>query len=751
MKINKPLALLPLMVCQAWTYAEEMPHRAEIKPVEVRAKSVKAFSEASGEQLHDRANLGLLGLANTFTSPISVVRYDDKAFADKAPRNVVDVIAKTDASTMNFGGEGNTISGLYVRNLQIDARQFSVNGLAGLYSTYNSPTAAVASAQLIKGASTAVVGMDAEGASGASVNIETKRAGEKPAYRIGLAWFGSSRLQPAFDIGRRFGANQEWGIRATGIFRKGDMPRTGFTENNKELAVGADYRGEKWKIGADLMYTKRATEGGRARIQDMQTLWTAENGFTMPAAPNGKTNLIPKWSAQTTEDKTAMATFEYAADHGVIYSGGAGYMESVYQGSFTQLAAMVPGAKYRTSGNCAPGSGAKFTYTAKEGDYCGAAPRAIDYLSRTSSATLKARGRFDTGPVSHQWSAAVDYVERHRDFHRSTPAAAGRFMTSLYAPDFPIAPEFGPLKEQNVHETFTAPSLAVADNMSFADGKFRLTLGSRLQYVKQANHASSSNKQEKRVSKRAVSPLLAAVWQPEPDTIVYANYMRDLEPGKVVDNEDAVNNGQTLAPAKTSQVEIGVRKNWHKGLLTSSAAIYRIFRPSAYLNSDKVFAYGGQERNSGLELNVYANLLDKTLRPSLGISFQRAELRDFKAFNSNEMYNGTQQVTSPRIIVKAGVEWETPFVKGLALNAYAQHYGKSYINAANTSSLPSYTTVDFGAKYQMSVGKGRLTVRGAVENAFNQAYWQVQRGRYDRSFAVVGMPRTFWLKADYDF
>ena len=75
---------------------------------------------------------------------------------------------------MNFGGETNTISGVYVRNLQLDARQISVNGLAGLYSTYNTPTAGVAAAQLIKGASTATTGMDPEGSAGASMNVENQ-------------------------------------------------------------------------------------------------------------------------------------------------------------------------------------------------------------------------------------------------------------------------------------------------------------------------------------------------------------------------------------------------------------------------------------------------------------------------------------------------------------------------------------------------------------------------------------------------
>lgn len=64
------------------------------------------------------------------------MNYDEKAFADKEPRNIVDVLAKTDASVMNFGGESATLQGVYVRGLQLGARQFSVNGLAGLYSAY---------------------------------------------------------------------------------------------------------------------------------------------------------------------------------------------------------------------------------------------------------------------------------------------------------------------------------------------------------------------------------------------------------------------------------------------------------------------------------------------------------------------------------------------------------------------------------------------------------------------------------------
>ena len=69
------------------------------------------------------------------------------------------------------------------------------------------------------------------------------------------------------------------------------------------------------------------------------------------------------------------------------------------------------------------------------------------------------------------------------------------------------------------------------------------------------------------------------------------------------------------------------------------------------------------------------------------------------------------------------------------------------------NNMPSHpnTLVDVGARYKTKLGKNTLTVSSSVENLFNKNYWQVQRGQYDRSFAVVGMPRTYWLKAELDF
>lgn len=702
-------AILPLAIGGALAQAQTAPPSVELDTVYVDGQGLQSFSHQSGGKLRDTVDVGMLGKEDAFVIPISVINFDQQIIADQEPRTVVDMVSKNDASVMAFGGETNTIQGVYVRGLQLDARQFSLNGLSGIYSNYSSPTAAADSAQLIKGASTATVGMDAEGSSGAAINITTKRATDEPINEISTAWFSDNRIQPGIDIGRRFGDNKEWGVRVNGKYRDGDTARHNYDEKNQELALGLDYRGEKLNLGLDILHNQRETHGGRARVQDMQQL-----KFQMPEAPDGKTNLSPGWSGQTTKDQTVAFTFDYDTQNHLKISGGIGHMESRYHGSFGQ--ARMTGAN---------------------GDYRFQALRGMDYHTRTTSANLKLRGDFTTGAVSHDWSVSADYVKRQRDFDQSD--ALKNIETNIYNPQFGAPQTFGALK-QSTDTALTAPSLALSDTIHLLDDKLRITGGARLQYITQENRANGSKN-----TTHAISPILGAAWMPKNDITVYGNYMRDLEPGSTVDS-DYANAGATLNPAKTEQYEIGVRKDWADGLITTTAALYQIRRPSASVGANNIFGYNGEERNTGLELNAYANLMDQTLRPMASFSFSRAELQDYTLYDGGKV-SGKQQVTSPRFIAKAGVEWDTPYLQGLTLNAHLQHYGKSYQNAENTYTLPSYTTVDLGAKYQTKVAGKDLILRGAVENVFNENYWQIQRGRYDRSFAVVGLPRTFWFKA----
>ena len=740
--MNSKLALMPLLIMSAFSYAAdeatpEAPVQQQLQEVHVRAdakrvKAARSYSIASDGDLRDRVNLGVLGKANAFTAPITVVNYDEQALNNTEARTLVDAVAKKDASVWQFGGESNTLTGLYFRGYQLDARQFSVNGLAGMYGTQGTASVQVGSAQLIKGASTAVNGMDPEGAVSGSVNIETKKAADEGNRKIGLGWFSNNRAQGTFDLGQRFGENKEFGVRANGKLRHGDTPRHGYSEDNKEFALNADYRGEKLRVAFDSIYAKRKTNGGRARMQDIQNA-----SGRLFDAPEGKVNLAPSWQAQNTRGQTNMLTFEWDAFENAQITGGIGYNNARYYGNFASPTVTSSGLTYN-SGRA----------------------RLTDQRFKTLSMNLTARGEFETGPVSHNWSAAFDRIDRKR----TTYQGARQTRSSVIDPSLDIPTQLAKL-DSNLGSAWSATpsldtvikvnSLAVSDTLGFADNKYRLTLGGRFQAVEQKNKLNGRKADASRFS-----PMLMAAWVPQPDLVVYGNYMEDLEPSDIRTDDDG---HVTMADPRVSrQFEVGVRKNWGDFVTTLNA--FQIKRPGYWRGNttsgtdfaarkNAGLAYSGSEqgieRSRGIEFNTYANLLNKTLRPTFGLMYLQSTVKDYPNFADN-LVNGVQ-VANPRVIAKAGVEWDTPFAKGLTLNGNVSYFGKSYQDTQKQYAFPSYTLVDVGARYKTKLGKNTLTVSSSVENLFNKNYWQVQRGQYDRSFAVVGMPRTYWLKAELDF
>ena len=740
--MNSKLALMPLLIMSAFSYAAdeatpEAPVQQQLQEVHVRAdakrvKAARSYSIASDGDLRDRVNLGVLGKANAFTAPITVVNYDEQALNNTEARTLVDAVAKKDASVWQFGGESNTLTGLYFRGYQLDARQFSVNGLAGMYGTQGTASVQVGSAQLIKGASTAVNGMDPEGAVSGSVNIETKKAADEGNRKIGLGWFSNNRAQGTFDLGQRFGENKEFGVRANGKLRHGDTPRHGYSEDNKEFALNADYRGETLRVAFDSIYAKRKTNGGRARIQDIQNA----NGRLFDA-PEGKVNLAPSWQAQNTRGQTNMLTFEWDAFENAQITGGIGYNNARYYGNFASPTVTSSGLTYN-SGRA----------------------RLTDQRFKTLSMNLTARGEFETGPVSHNWSAAFDRIDRKR----TTYQGARQTRSSVIDPSLDIPTQLAKLDSNlgtawsatpSVDTVIKVNSLAVSDTLGFVDNKYRLTLGGRFQAVEQKNKLNGRKADASRFS-----PMLMAAWVPQPDLVVYGNYMEDLEPSDIRTDDDG---HVTMADPRVSrQFEVGVRKNWGDFVTTLNA--FQIKRPGYWRGNttsgtdfaarkNAGLAYSGSEqgieRSRGIEFNTYANLLNKTLRPTFGLMYLQSTVKDYPNFADN-LVNGVQ-VANPRVIAKAGVEWDTPFAKGLTLNGNVSYFGKSYQDTQKQYAFPSYTLVDVGARYKTKLGKNTLTVSSSVENLFNKNYWQVQRGQYDRSFAVVGMPRTYWLKAELDF
>ena len=498
-------------------------------------------------------------------------------------------------------------------------------------------------------------------------------------------------------------------------------------------------------------------------------------------APDGKTNLLPSWNWQNTVGQTNMLTFEWDAFENAQITGGIGYNKARYYGTLISPTVCNSYAARTRLINSNATSTTQWDSTTSSAKACAdghqyttGTVRLTDQYFRTLSMNLSARGEFETGPVSHNWSTAFDRIIRQRATLRGSAAGSssaviktnGDIAAQLdsFQPDYATDWESSAYLDANIKVN----SLALSDTLGFADNKYRLTLGGRYQYVEYTDKTpAQKGKPVQSGDAKRFSPMLMAAWVPQPDLVVYGNYMEDLEPADIkTDDSDETTMSK---PRVSRQFEVGVRKNWGNFVTTLNA--FQIKRPGYWrgqTNTNGSLTYGnnsdfarykaqggasgdeqGMERSRGIEFNTYANLLNNTLRPTLGLMYLQSTVKDYP--NSRDMLVNGVQVANPRVIAKAGIEWDTPFAKGLTLNGNVSYFGKSYQDTQKQYAFPSYTLVDVGARYKTKLGKNTLTVSSSVENLFNKNYWQVQRGQYDRSFAVVGMPRTYWLKAELDF
>lgn len=203
--------------------------------------------------------------------------------------------------------------------------------------------------------------------------------------------------------------------------------------------------------------------------------------------------------------------------------------------------------------------------------------RLTDQYFRTLSMNLSARGEFETGPVTHNWSTAFDRVIRQRKTIRGTAAGASKVevkangnienQLASFTADYPNSWE----NSANLDANIKVNSLALSDTLGFVDNKYRLTLGGRFQAVEYTDKKKSQSGNAKRFS-----PMLMAAWVPQPDLVVYGNYMEDLEPADIKTDDSGE---MTMAKPRVSrQFEVGVRKNWGNFVTTLNA--FQIKRPA---------------------------------------------------------------------------------------------------------------------------------------------------------------------------
>ncbi|RBH43838.1 TonB-dependent siderophore receptor, partial [Pseudomonas sp. MWU13-2860] len=191
--------------------------------------------------------------------------------------------------------------------------------------------------------------------------------------------------------------------------------------------------------------------------------------------------------------------------------------------------------------------------------------------------------------------------------------------TNYYAPSFGPKPAFRYMGS-SVEDKLGG--IALADTLSFMDGKVQWTVGTRRQNVQSSNY-DAAGAQTSNYDQSRWSPATALLVKLSDQLSVYGNYIQGLNKGDTAPTA-AKNAGESLQPYQTEQYELGAKLDW--GGITHSLSLFQIARPSAYTSPDSnVFGVYGEQRNRGLEWSFWGEA-SRGLRLMGGASYTRAEL-----------------------------------------------------------------------------------------------------------------------------
>lgn len=670
----------------------------------------------AGGQVGNGSRLGLLGNRDVIDTPFSVTSYTAELIANQQAITVADVMANDPSvRTVSYGltnaagaGDAFMIRGFYVQNSTL------FDGMYGIAPSRTLPVETAERIEVLKGPNALLNGMAPYDASGGAINMVPKRAGGTPLTRLTTSYVSQGVFGGHLDMGRRFGEQQQWGVRFNGVYRNGKTATDGQKLELGAATIAVDYRGASLRASLDAGHQTMNNDAP----QGAGGLGIAD-GVAIPAAPSARRQTAQDWEYSRTRSDYVLAKVEYDFAPAWTVYGAAGYNKNRFEYLSTDVFVTD------TAGNATA-----TTYYWP------------DYTNH-ASAQGGVRGIFKTGGLTHQLNLNASYLQRKHGYMTDYYGIQS-FDTNIYHSVFVTAPSLAGFAETPPQtDKIELPSYAIADTITSADERIAVTLGVRRQNVKYITYDTGTSAGTTTYDQGATTPMLAVLFKPRPNLSFYGNYIEGLSQGDTAPI-GTTNAGQVFAPKDTKQYELGGKYDF--GRFGVAAAIFEITRPGGLVvaNADGGFTYqaDGKQRNRGVELTFFGEPLPG-VRALGGVVYTDARLvRTDGGINDDKFAPNVA-----RRQLNLGGEYDVPAIAGLTLMTRMIATSSQYVDPDNSRSIPGWTRWDAGARYATLAWGRPLVLRGGVSNLFGRDYWASGSG----AWLNLAQPRTVSLSATMDF
>ena len=676
-------------------------------------------------------SVGVLGNKPAEDVPFSVRSYNSALILNQQPQTLGQVLENdpTIRTTTGFGIAGELF---VIRGFALASDDIGYDGLYGIMPRQLVAPELYDSVQVLNG-STAFLNGAAPGGTGigGSVNLIPKRATGRETTRATINYTAPEHLGGSFDVGRRLGANGEWGIRINGAAREGDVSVDDEFRSSYVIGGAIDYNAGPLRVALDLAYQRVKVSHFRPKLRIASVI---------PDVPDADTNFGQPWQYTTLRDVFGQLRAEYDLGENLLVYGAFGARDGSEVGVYSTPTLLDP--------------------------ITGDASVSSSYIPRTDNneaAVAGLRGRFETGGITNEinFGGSINWLVNRNayEFYAVSAEPNNIYRPVEVSPSTTVTFAGGDLDDPFPISRSRLSSVFISDTVGLWDDRVLFTAGVRRQTITGKNYSAFTGDLTSEYDEHAWTPALGLVVKPVEGLSLYANLIEALAPGATAPVSGASpvgggslpvsNAGETLQPYVSEQYEVGAKLAL--GNIDATLALFQIDRETAILRLDEdqpgflEFGPFGIQRNSGIELS-FAGELAKGLRLIAGGSVIDAEMRRTQG-GVNE---GNQAVGVPEYMLNANLEWDVAFLPALTLTGRVVHTGEQAANVTNTLALDAWTRFDLGARYVTVVGDRPLTFRFSVDNVTDEAYWASAFDSF-RPDLLLGAPRTFKASATIDF
>ncbi|HXW09736.1 MAG TPA: TonB-dependent receptor plug domain-containing protein, partial [Steroidobacteraceae bacterium] len=202
-----------LALASAAGSAQQAASDQELEEIIVTGSQIRLPDPFAGGQVAEGGRAGILGNLTTLETPFSSTNYTEELMRNQQAKSVADVLLN-DPNVRAARGFGNFQELFMIRGFPAYSDDMTYNGIYGILPRQFVASEYMERVELFRGASAFLNGAAPGGSNlGGTVNLVPKRAPAEGVRRLTAGWESDSAYYLAGDFGRRFGPDDQTGVR----------------------------------------------------------------------------------------------------------------------------------------------------------------------------------------------------------------------------------------------------------------------------------------------------------------------------------------------------------------------------------------------------------------------------------------------------------------------------------------------------------------------------------------------------------